>query len=141
MKEKVLGYIKTRGIGYWFNLVAIVLAIVALIIYTTNFSHSIYYEKMTIVFVAIGFATALLLTAGGIFIRLLGNLAPAALSAGMFISVLYFLKGTWFNIQDAVGGYESLGMAEGFWPFLIIGLISLIAGIAAMFMSQSVTNK
>ena len=129
MLTAIKNYVKSRGIGYWVSLGTAVLMLVLIIIYPTYFYWSQYWEPRTLVFLIVGLVAGIGLIVGGIFFKPLEAWTPAALGAGSFLSMIFFFMGSWLMIQDAVGGYENRGFILGFWQYVVISLICLIAGI------------
>lgn len=140
MLDKLKQYIAERSVGYWVTLGVAVLMLILVIVYPTNFFWSQYYEGKTLVFLILGLVLGILLLVGGIFFKPLEAWAPAAMGAGVFAATLFFFVGSWLMIQDAVGGYEDRGFIPGFWPFVVLAIIAIVASIVnIIFLNQRKT--
>lgn len=129
MLDKLKKYAAERSVGYWFTLAVAVAMLVLIIVYPVNFYWSQYYEPKTLVFLIVGLVLGVALLVGGVFWKPLEAWAPAALGAGVFVSTLFFFVGSWLMIQDAVGGYEDRGFIDGFWPFVVLAILAIVASI------------
>ncbi|MBO4990268.1 MAG: hypothetical protein J6D37_08060 [Clostridia bacterium] len=127
--EKLKAFVQSRGIGFWVSSVIAVLMLVLAIIYRQCFYWSQYYDARTLIFLIVGLAAGVILMVAGAFFKPLGEWAPAALGAGVFLATLFFFVGSWLMIQDAVGGYEHRGFIAGFWPFVVMAILCIVGSI------------
>lgn len=127
--EKVKDFFKSRDIGFWFSLGTLILMIVLTAIYPVYFYFSQYWESRVLVFLILGLIVAAGLFVGGLFFKPLENYVPAALGIGILVATLFFFSGSWLMIQDAVGGYEHRGFIPGFWAFVVLAIICIVASI------------
>jgi hypothetical protein len=141
MLEKIKEFVKRRDIGFWVSLGIVVLMTVMTIIYPVYFYFSQYWESNVLVFLIVGLVLAAGLFAGGLFFKPLQEYVPAALGIGLLIAVLFFFSGSWLMIQDAVGGYESRGFIDGFWQFVVLAIICLVASIVNIVVLRQVKNN
>ena len=129
MLDKIKEVVNSRDIGFWVSLGILVLMTVMTIIYPIYFYFSQYWESKVLVFLIVGLVIAVGLFVGGLFFKPLQEYVPAALGIGVLIATLYFFSGSWLMIQDAVGGYEHRGFIAGFWPFVVLAIICIVASI------------
>lgn len=135
-------FFSTRKAGFWVSIVVAVLMAALMVIYNRFFFWSQYYDRNTMITLGAGLGAGVVLAVVGIFSRPLGEWTSAALGAGSFLGLLYFLKGSWLMIQDAFGGYENRGFIDGFWPFVVLVAVCIVLSIInVIFLSQAERKK
>lgn len=137
--EKVCVYFKTRGVGFYFTAVAVVLSFIQFIIYIAAFTPAawISYMHWSVVFFAV------VAIAGGIVLSLFdktAGFAPAIVTLAEFLSFLMFMRYGYMYFSQIFFSGVSLTlifqMYYGYLGSLILYFLTFIIGIAAIFIRQ-----
>lgn len=137
--KKVADYFRTRGIGFYFTAVAVVMSLIQMIIYISAFTPAAWVSYMhwsVILFAVIAIVGGIALS---IFDRTAG-FAPALVTLMEFLSFLMFMRyGYMYFSQIFFSGVTLtliFQMYYGYLGSLILYFLTFIVGIAAIFIRQ-----
>lgn len=139
MVEKLKEYFKTRGIGFYFTLVVVILSFIGVIIYVVAFNNDTWVSYMhwsVILFLSL----SIIFGAGLSIFNVTSSWAPAAATLFNFLSFLMFMRyGYMYFSQIFYSGITIsliFQMYYGYLASLILYILALGLGIAAISLKQ-----
>ena len=134
-------FIKSRGVGFYFTIVSILLMLIQVILYAVSFSNEMFiqYKHWTVIFFM---ALAIVAGLGLSLTRWTRSFAPLAIFVLELLSFLMFAKyGYWYFTEVFFGGVvnaETIGsMYWGYKSSIVLYVLVLIASGASIFIKQA----
>ena len=141
---KIKEFFKTKTVGFYLVLVAVVLALAQAIVYVTSYTGS----SLELYFVPAAFAlpfVGIVLCVGMLFFNRTREWAALVLFALELGSFLLFAKGTYLYLTEVfyagVNAEAFKMLNKGFTASVVLYLVVIILSIAAMFMRMSKDGK
>lgn len=144
MLEKLKDFFKSKALGFYFTAAVVVLALAQLIVYIAAFTPVSWesYMHWTVIFFS---ALAIVLGAGLSVFKGTSPYAPAAATLMEFLSFLMFIRHGYMYFSQIFFSGVTLSlifqMYYGYLVSLILYIVALGSGVAAMSLKQNKSDK
>lgn len=138
--DKAKEFIKTRGLGFYFLVGAVILSLIQIIIYEVAFSHSDFlrYKHFSVTLLAV---LAIIVSLGMTLTKRTKQLAPITMFFMELFSFMMLMKYGYMYFSELFFGGISLEvigqMYYGYMGSIVLYVLIFIITIAAFFMKQS----
>lgn len=137
--DVVKNFFRTRGLGFYFTVAAVVLALIQLIIYSVAFNETLYvqYFSTTAVICSV---LAIVLGIGLSCTKWTEQCAPAAVAVLELLAFLFFIRdGYWYFTTQFFAGITWEAISTTYYGYLvsiIMFVVILILSVASIYMKQ-----
>lgn len=134
--DKIKDFFHSKSYGFYVTLLAVVLSLVTLIVYTSSFGGSRYMSWAAFVIMIIGMVAGLAMP-----IFRLDKWVPAVLLVTNFVSFLLFVYYVYFYVSVVLVGIQATSFSSGFIASVVFFALTIVACVADVFCRQTAKTE
>lgn len=140
----IKNFFKTRGVGFYLTVAAVILALVQLIIYSVAFNDILYVQYRSTTAIV---CSSLAIVLGVLFSCTMWTerCAPAAVALLELLAFLFFIRdGYWYFTTQFFAGVTWTAIVTTYYGYLVsivMFVVILVLSVASMYIRQSKAGK